>query len=279
MMKRSSALDDYMRTCPNPIHGDVNPSLHVTELADGRTLLHCFAGCKYPDIVAALEREATGARAPTPARREPAARPVAIDRPRPVTVAALAEARRLPVEFLRSLGLRDLAFKSGVAIPYRDERGGTVLTKVRRYLALTAEQELAGLRKFRWPARTPLMAYGLDRLAIARRRRKLVLVEGESDSWTLWHHGVPTLGIPGAASVARTLEASHLAGIKELAIVQEADRGGLIFVREVAARLRAIGFKGEVFVIDMSEAGAKDSSDLFTRKPKTFKTRFASWVG
>ena len=236
-MKRSNAIDDYMRTCPS--HGDVNASLHVTELADGRTLLHCFAGCAYPDIVSALDRESKGARTPTPARHEPTSRSGG-DAPRPVTVATLAKERKLPVEFLRSLGVRDLPFRSGIAIPYRDERGSVVLTKHRHYLTLTDAQERAGLVKFRWPARTPLMAYGLDRLAIARRRKKLVLVEGESDSWTLWHHGVPALGIPGAASVARTLEASHLAGINELAIAQESDRGGVTFVSEVAARLRAL---------------------------------------
>ena len=275
-MKRSNAIDDYMRTCPS--HGDVNASLHVTELADGRTLLHCFAGCEYPDIVSALDRESKGARTPAPARREPASRSIAIDPPKPVTVATLAKERKLPVEFLKSLGVRDLPFRSGIAIPYRDERGSVVLTKHRHYLTLTDAQERSGLVKFRWPARTPLLAYGLDRLAIARRRKKLVLIEGESDSWTLWHHGVPALGIPGAASVARTLEASHLIGIDELAIVQESDRGGVTFVREIAARLRAIGFKGEVFVLDMSETRAKDASDLYLQKPKTFKTRFASWA-
>lgn len=37
-----------------PAHDDERPSLSVAEGADGRCLLHCFAGCKLEDIVAAL---------------------------------------------------------------------------------------------------------------------------------------------------------------------------------------------------------------------------------
>lgn len=277
MPTKPKPADDYMRVCPVSTHADVNASLHVTELADGRILYHCFAGCSYADILAALDRESKGGRAPAPARRDPA-RPVAIDPPTPVTVATLAQARKMPAEFLRALGIHDLPFKSGIGIPYRDERGDTVLIKQRHYLSLTEAQERAGLRKFRWPARTSLIAYGSQLLPLARRKRKLVLVEGESDSWTLWLHGIPALGIPGASSVSRTLEASHLNGIDELLIAQESDQGGATFVREVAMRLRALGFIGDVFVLDLKTVGAKDISDLYLRKPKTFKARLAPWA-
>lgn len=37
-----------------PAHHDCNPSLSVTEGNDGRVLLHCFAGCSFEDICAAL---------------------------------------------------------------------------------------------------------------------------------------------------------------------------------------------------------------------------------
>jgi hypothetical protein len=38
-----------------PAHEDREPSLSVTEGDDGRALLKCFAGCKNPEIVAALD--------------------------------------------------------------------------------------------------------------------------------------------------------------------------------------------------------------------------------
>ena len=37
-----------------PAHGDKTPSLSVRELADGRILLYCFAGCDVHAITAAL---------------------------------------------------------------------------------------------------------------------------------------------------------------------------------------------------------------------------------
>ena len=37
-----------------PAHNDRNPSLSIARGADGRLLLHCWAGCKTADILAAL---------------------------------------------------------------------------------------------------------------------------------------------------------------------------------------------------------------------------------
>ena len=45
---------------------------------------------------------------------------------------------------------------------------------------------------------SPVMAYGEGRLGEAVAAGYLILVEGESDCWTLWHAGFPALGLPGA---------------------------------------------------------------------------------
>lgn len=37
-----------------PAHGDKDPSLSIRETADGKVLLHCFAGCTATDITAAI---------------------------------------------------------------------------------------------------------------------------------------------------------------------------------------------------------------------------------
>src|SRR5260370_14925069 len=55
-----------------------------------------------------------------------------------------------------------------------------------------------------------LVPYGLERLSDARKAGYLVLVEGESDCWTLWYQGFPALGLPGA-EMAGVLEESALA--------------------------------------------------------------------
>lgn len=42
----------YLVRCP--AHDDHSPSLSICEGRDGRVLLHCFAGCTFAQIVAAL---------------------------------------------------------------------------------------------------------------------------------------------------------------------------------------------------------------------------------
>lgn len=56
-------LQRVRRTKPNswlaccPAHPDRSPSLSISELADGRILLHCFAGCSVHEIVSAVGME------------------------------------------------------------------------------------------------------------------------------------------------------------------------------------------------------------------------------
>ena len=47
--------EQYRARCP--AHDDKRPSLAVRETAEGRVLLHCFAGCPFEEIVAALGLE------------------------------------------------------------------------------------------------------------------------------------------------------------------------------------------------------------------------------
>lgn len=42
----------FMASCP--AHEDPEPSLSIKGGEDGRALLHCFAGCKNSEIIAAL---------------------------------------------------------------------------------------------------------------------------------------------------------------------------------------------------------------------------------
>src|SRR5262245_47896355 len=130
-----------------------------------------------------------------------------------VTVAALAEAKRLPPDFLRELGLRDLG-RGGVAIPYHEATGLEIAIKRR-----TALQAKDGSY---WPSSLSVAAYGQQRLDRARKAGFLILPEGESDCWVLWHHGLPGLGIPGANN-AKVLEAEHLECVERLYIVREPD--------------------------------------------------------
>ena len=149
-----------------------------------------------------------------------------------LTLAQYAQAKRLPVAFLRQLGLRDIRLGHGddrhdaIAIPYLDEHGDEA--------ALRYRHALAGERRFSWRRGSKVMPYGLQRLAEARRAGYVVLVEGESDCHTLWHAGIPALGLPGAATW-RPEWAAYLDGLERVYIIQEPDAAGDSLVKRLGA--------------------------------------------
>ena len=114
------------------------------------------------------------------------------------TLAAYAEHKGLPEPFLKELGLSDISYQGSPAlrIPYRDS-GGTE-PAVRFRTALVKSE--AGDNRFRWKSGSKPLLYGLWRL---RPEPSVVIVEGESDCHTLWHHGINAVGLPGAGTVER----------------------------------------------------------------------------
>jgi hypothetical protein len=177
-----------------------------------------------------------------------------------LTLAALAKAKHLPAEFLRQLGLHDLA-QGVVGIPYYGPTGEDIAIK--RRTALKAKDGSY------WPRGTPLTSYGQWRLDAANKAGFLIVVEGESDCWALWHHGLPALGLPGA-NTAKTLLREHVEAINTVYTHREPDAGGEAFVRGVVARLVAIGFRGKAFELQMPD-GLKDPAELHAADPGGFK--------
>src|SRR5260370_180288 len=103
----------------------------------------------------------------------------------------LALEKQLPWQFLFRLGVMEHP-SGGLQIPYH-RPDGTLAARHRIRTALIAKEGS------RWSkGEGSIVAYGLDRLEGARKRGYLVLVEGESDCWTLWYHQFPALGLPGA---------------------------------------------------------------------------------
>jgi len=109
-------------------------------------------------------------------------------------------------------------------------------------------------------------------LSEAQETKELVIVEGESDCWTLWAEGFPALGIPGATA-AKVLESQHLDGVEKVYVFQEPDNGGTAFVRGVSERLSDLGFSGAVRVVKPL-VGVKDPNDWHKMNPKGFGAAF-----
>jgi hypothetical protein len=73
-----------------------------------------------------------------------------------------------------------------------DEIGETI--GVRYRLALEGGQ------RFQWRKGDKVALYGLQQLPAIRAKGWVLLVEGESDTWTAWQHDLPALGIPGKST-------------------------------------------------------------------------------
>ncbi|MBI4376731.1 MAG: hypothetical protein HY549_09815 [Elusimicrobia bacterium] len=250
----------YTARCP--AHEDRQSSLSLQEGNDARVLLKCFAGCKTPAVVEAMGLRMRDLFAPDgdSRRRKPV---------KSLSVAALAADKKLPEAFLKDLGVQGMIDPFGnevVQITYR-RADGVLAQRQRIRTALRAKDGS------RWTRGSGgLIPYGLWwKQEEARKAKRRVIVEGESDFWTLAYHGYPALGIPGA-DLAKTLEAEHLEGIAELYVVQEPDKGGEAFTLGVAARLKELGWSGKAFVVSLN--GDKDPNGLHQRDPDNFKAAF-----
>jgi hypothetical protein len=174
-----------------------------------------------------------------------------------LTLEQYAAAKRLPVQFLRSLGITEFTYEGGPAlrVPYRGTAGEELAVRFR--IALEGD-------RFRWKARSKPVLYGIDRLASARQAGSVVLVEGESDCHTLWHHGIPAVGIPGATSWREERDAHHFQGIETIYVLVEPDRGGKA-VKEWLSRSSIRPF------VQLLELPVKDPSALHLQDPDGFK--------
>ncbi|MFC1956323.1 hypothetical protein ACFLWZ_07425 [Chloroflexota bacterium] len=205
--------DGYMALCP--AHADTSPSLSITE-KDGRILVHCFAGCQHEEIVKSLGLEVKDLffnktipnteGQPIPDEKSgytvtPLSNQIQNGVTKPllnhvtgVTLKALSEAKHLPVDYLQSLGLTDCQYREQPAIklPYLDEFGEQAAVRYRLTLNSQSTRQ-----RFAWRKNDHAMLYGLKRLEMVKKQGWLLLVEGESDCWTLWYHNLPALGIPG----------------------------------------------------------------------------------
>lgn len=270
--------DGWLVSCPLPDHGkgngDANPSVALDEAADGTVLIDCKAGCDTEAVVSGW-----GLRMrdlfPDDGRRSNGQEIKLSSTPRkttatvqPCTLENYAAAKGLPVEFLQKEGLRNQKYQGqpAVRIAYRDEAGQE--TAVRFRVALLKTE--AGDERFRWRTGSKAGLYGLWRLEAVKKAGYVVLVEGESDAQTLWHHGIPALGVPGAGTWKPTWS-EHLEGLERIYAVVEPDGGGKAF-REKLATTSAI--RDRLHLVDLAEH--KDVSGLYMANRDAFRDRFAA---
>jgi putative DNA primase/helicase len=223
----------FMAKCP--VHDDWEGSLAISEGDDGRILLNCFAGCETRDIVAAVGLKMKDLFP----NNKPFQNKGARRQDKPFTVEDLAKDKGLPVPFLESLGVQNIG--NGVKITY-----------------YTAQGKPNTKQRFRWSlAEKPVwskkgktvICYGGWRIKeMAEKHDYMIFVEGESDSWTLWHHDLPAIGVPGA-DMGKLIAIGHIKPFDRVYIWKEHGKSGETFLKSVPSRLAKLGYQGEVFMI------------------------------
>ncbi|MBW1953650.1 MAG: hypothetical protein JRI66_11305 [Deltaproteobacteria bacterium] len=171
-----------------PAHpDDKTPSLHLSETADGKLLVHCFGGCPQEAVIAALKE-----RGLWPSKNSGKGRNTAT--PPGLNLKELAEAKGLQIDGPKGLKAWGVAQAvrhraTVIRIPYMNQAGEEVAVRFR--LALD------GSPRFVWRRGDKILLYGMWRLNEFRQVGWVLLLEGESDCWTAWLYDLPALGLPG----------------------------------------------------------------------------------
>lgn len=140
-------------------------------------------------------------------------------------------------------------------VPYMDEQG----------IEVTYRKRFAN-KEFRWKKGSSgkIGLYGEWKMRQVRSAGYAILVEGESDTQSLWYMELSALGVAGAA-MFKAAQAALLQDLK-VYIHQEKDNGGETFFRKVTDGLREYGFIGEVYRFSCGQVPeCKDPSDIFIK--------------
>ena len=262
---KPAGKDKYNACCP--FHNEKNPSFWFNTK---NGLFKCESGCgsgNATTFLSRLENIDTGAAweklcklAGVDAKEKP-------DPKLPLTLEMYAASKKLPLDFLRDLGVGENSgtdwVPKHVTIPYYDADGACVAVRQRR--------NPNNRQRFAWNKGGTPIVYGAW-LDLNKTARALILVEGESDAQSLWLHGLPALGVPGATNYQAAWTARYI-GDRDVYIHVEPDNGGATFRQKVIQALYDSGYKGTVrtFAVKDVDAGCKDPSDLHIKYGDQFR--------
>lgn len=257
------AGEDKMLCCC-PFHQDKNPSFWYNTT---NGMWRCEAGCGQGNATTFLARikgietkdafkELCKLAGIDPKEARPAAATY--------TVKEYALEKRLPIDFLAELGIRDGYKERCIEIPYMDEEGKR--TALRKRFPPNAD------KRFTWGKGSQVGLYGLWRIKEIREAGYVILVEGESDTQTLWYAGKAALGMPGASTFKEAF-ARHILDVPVIYLHEEPDKAARKGRARVARALMAAGYTGELHVWRCQDAGAKDPSLLWQKEGKESFTK------
>lgn len=247
-----------------PFHDD-NKDSFAADLKTG--MCHCFAGCIdgnfitfWSQLYGVSTKDAYKQILDKYGKLQDGTKPK--EKPKPqmqsFTLSEYAFSKHLPEDFLKdvcraSTG-RDRDEVHWLKLPYYNEEGEAPVFR-KRY----------GNKEFRWSygSSGKLILYGEWRLPEIRKKGYVILVEGESDTQTLWYLKMAALGVPGASNFKAKM-VPKLDGLK-LYIHVEPDKGGETFLEKVCRVLHEENYAGDVYTWSCKQFGVKDPSDLYLK--------------
>lgn len=256
----------YTAHCP--AHNDKNASLMIWEdETDGHVGVKCHAGCSRKsicDVLSIKEEELyikSGKYNPSYLKRK-------------IDIMDIAIHKGIHPQLLTNLGVIE-----GYTWVTRKGRNWRGVLRITYYNLDGSEYSRARIRTalikdsdfpiFYWegPDEDPIIPYGLEQLQ--QVTQYLVIVEGESDVWTLRQYNIPSLGIPGAEN-AGCLQAEHVTLFPpEVFIIKEPRTdpskpdAGRRFVTNLTNRMKDLGYQGEIITVDLhSSHDVKDPNAL-----------------
>jgi uncharacterized protein (DUF927 family) len=258
--------NELLANCPVHKNGNEKKPSFCVNIPTGR--YHCFScGIKgnYVDFVAMLNNITTKAAAKKIYEEHNLITQREIKTESNYTIEQYANEKKLPAKWLKEeWGLKDT--KTSITIPYYNEKREIVRSRLRG----------AG-KKFRWGKGNTTLLYGWHKYEQIKAKGYVVIVEGESDTQSLWLNDIPALGSPGATNFNAAWN-DLLHNIPSIYIHQENDFGGEEFVRQVCRSLCEHEYKGKVYKIQCSHKQQKDPSDLYKSNPEGFKENWNSVV-
>lgn len=261
--------DSLLALCP--FHEDKNPSFSV-DLKTGKW--HCFTEDESGNFIsfwakingidtaeaykAILEKYGVVQEKPKPAPKQKKSESNGLGS---YSIEQYSTDKKLPVDFLRDI----------CKVSTGRERNGTTYLKM-PYIKSDGQEATYRKRfaskEFRWRTGSSgkICLYGEWRLQAIREAGWAILVEGESDTQSLWYMGLPALGIAGAA-MFKSEQTQLLQGLK-LYVHKEPDQGGETFTEKLYRGLKDGGFTGEVYQWECAALDAKDPSQVYLDKGK-----------
>jgi predicted P-loop ATPase len=253
-----------------PVHDDRDPSLTISEGDEGQALFFCHSsGCpgNQKEATEFMKEIRKYFRGDSVNIRKTVKRTTS--ELLPLTIEELAEEKGLTVDYLKKIGVYQSVWRennqqvtcvNALYFLENGDIGGKKLVRMNQEIKREGREKQT-TKAIRRLGSDDLIPYGLNKLNQAREIGHLLIVEGESDCWTLWQHDdFPSIGLPGSGQ-AKLLKAEYVDGINSIYAIDEKGSAGRGFIRGIQNQLQKIRWKGHLYILSMPDE-CKDPNDL-----------------